>query len=137
MGNHNPSLEVASSFSLVHHSKWSASPSVEEERGIVQLVPHLGALKLMDITAADVVASFLRRCIQPLQQRENLGFEYTGLEDPSRMSLLEFSDEQLMEYLRRILPSRKEFPKSHIEFCAANHPPAVIVLVTVLDRFLA
>lgn len=63
MGNHNTSLEVASGFSLVHSSRWSASPSVEEACGVVQLLAQFQALKLMGVTPANIAASFFRRCI--------------------------------------------------------------------------
>ena len=47
-----------------------------------------------------VVSSFLRRRVQPLKERENYGFEYSGAEDPSRMvPVLELTDEEVLERL--------------------------------------
>jgi hypothetical protein len=37
--------------------------------------------------------SFFKRCIQPIQQRHTLGFEYMGAEDPSRMCVEELTDD--------------------------------------------
>ena len=45
-------------------------------------------------------ASFLRRRVQPLKEREHLGLEYSGAEDPSRMvPALELTDEEVLERL--------------------------------------
>jgi hypothetical protein len=56
------------------------------------------------LTGFGIVASFLRRRVQPLKKREDYGFEYSRAEDPSRVVLaLELTDEEVLERLQKIL----------------------------------
>jgi RecA-family ATPase len=46
----------------------------------------------------------MRHRVQPLKEREHLGFEYSGVEDPSRMvPTLELTKEEVLERLRKVL----------------------------------
>ena len=78
------------------------------------------------MTGFGIVSSFLRRCVQPLKERENLGFEYSGAEDPSRMVLaLELTDEEVLERLQKMLKGVSVIPPAVSEFSTNNPPPAV------------
>ena len=56
------------------------------------------------MTGFGIVSSFLRRRVQPLKEREHLGFEYSGAEDPSRMvPALELTDEECSGMFSAIL----------------------------------
>jgi hypothetical protein len=51
-----------------------------------------------------IVASYLRRRVQPLKAREGYGFEYPGAEDPSQIvPTRELMEEVILECLRKIL----------------------------------
>ena len=78
------------------------------------------------MTGFGIVSSFLRRRVQPLKERENFGFEYSGAEDPSRMvPALELTDEELLERLQKMLKGVSIVPYAVPEYCADNPPPAM------------
>ena len=52
-----------------------------------ELLKKIALLKKEKVTDGSVVLSWIIRRIQPLQQRCSLGFEYSGLKDPSRFSV--------------------------------------------------
>ena len=86
-----------------------------------------------------IVLSFLCRRVQPLKEREHLGFEYSGAEDPSRMvPALELTDEEVLEHLQKMLKGASVVPLTISEFSTNNPPPAVsrFLFVRVLPVFL-
>ena len=91
------------------------------------------------MTGFGIVSSFLRRRVQPLKERENFGFEYSGAEDPSRMvPALELTNEEVLERLQKMLKGASIVPLTVSEYCAKNPPPAVscFLFVRVLFVFL-
>ena len=80
------------------------------------------------MTGNGIVASFLRRRVQPLMQRVHFGFEYTGSLDPSRLILdAELSEEIILERLGQILSGVSVMPAHVDEYDAAHPPPEVCV----------
>lgn len=49
------------------------------------LLQRIRTLSALGLTGNGVIASFIRRQVQPLREREHFGFEYTGSNDPSRL----------------------------------------------------
>ena len=87
----------------------------------------------------EIVLSFLRRRVQPLKERENFGFEYSGAEDPSCMvPALELTDEEVLERLQKMLKGANVVPLTVSKYCAKNPPPAIscFLFVRVLFVFL-
>ena len=83
-------------------------------------------LKQQGLTGFRIISSFLRRRVQPLKERDNYGFEYSRVEDPSRMVLaLEFTDEEVLERLQKMLKGVSVVPLAVPEYCVNNLPPAV------------
>ena len=80
---------------------WDKIPvSSAEVQAIQPFLDRISMLKQQGLTGFGIVSSFLRRRVQPLKEREHLGFEYSGAEDPSRMVLaLELTDEEVLERL--------------------------------------
>lgn len=68
------------------------------------------------MTGASVIASFLQRGVQPLMQREHLGFEFTS----DNNSLL--SDDEMMKRLRMLLSDVSDVPPRVDEYHADNPP---------------
>ena len=69
-----------------------------------------------------------------MKEREHLGFEYSGAEDPSRMvPALELTDEEVLEHLQKMLKGVSVIPPAVSEFSANNPPPAVSCLSLCLD----
>ena len=78
------------------------------------------------MTGFGIVSSFLRRRVQPLKERENLGFEYSRAEDSSRMVLtLELTDEEVLERLQKMLKGASVVPLAVPEYSTKNPPPAM------------
>ena len=91
------------------------------------------------MTGFGIVSSFLHRRVQPLKERENFGFEYSGAEDPSRMvPALKLTDEEVLERLQKMLKGASVVPLTVSEYSANNPPPAVsrFLFVRVLSIFL-
>ena len=78
------------------------------------------------MTGFGIVSSFLHHRVQPLKERENFGFEYSGAEDPSRMvPALELTDEEVLERLQKMLKGVSVIPLAVLEYSANNPPPAM------------
>jgi hypothetical protein len=58
---------------------------------------------MMGVTGASVMFAFFKCRVQPIQQRQRLGFEYTGSADPSRLCAEELSDEAALLRVQRVL----------------------------------
>ena len=83
-------------------------------------------LKQQGLTGFRIISSFLRRRVQPLKERENYGFEYSGAEDPSRMvPVLELTGEEVLERLQKMLKGVSVVPHTVPEYCANNPPPTM------------
>ena len=67
----------------------------EDTHEITDLLLQISELRSLGLTGINVAASFLKRKVQPLQQRAHWGFEYTGFDDPSRMSPEDVSDDDV------------------------------------------
>jgi hypothetical protein len=78
------------------------------------------------LTGFGIIASYMRRQVQPLKEREHLSFEYSRAEDPSRMvPALELTEEEVLESLRKVLKGVTIVPHAVPEYCGDNPPPAV------------
>ena len=61
-----------------------------------------------------------------MKEREHYGFEYSGVEDPSRMvPALELTDEEVLERLQKMLKGVSVVPLAVLEYSANNPPPAM------------
>ena len=98
----------------------------DESQAIKLFLERICTLKQQGLTGFGIVSSFLRRRVQPLKERENFGFEYSGAEDPSRMvPALELTDEEVLERLLKMLKGVSVVPHAVLEYCANNPPPIV------------
>jgi hypothetical protein len=102
---------------------------------VEELLETIEAHKLMGVTGASVMFSFFKRRVQPIQQRHNLGFEYTGTEDPFRLCVEELSDDATLLRVRRVLLDVEAVPYVPGLFSARNPPkPVSIRLLFVENR---
>ena len=119
---------------------WDKNPiSSAEVQAIQPFLDRISMLKQQGLTGFDIVLSFLHRRVQPLKEREHLGFEYSGAKDPSRMvPALELTNEEVLERLQKMLKGASVVPPTISEFSANNPPPAVshFLFVLVLSVFL-
>ena len=96
-----PSLSIHSGSGPSVNDRWEKNSLTPNELQVIQpFLEWIRTLKQQGLTGFGIVSSFLRRHVQPLKEQENLGFEYSGAEDPSRMVLaLELTDEEVLERL--------------------------------------
>jgi hypothetical protein len=83
--------------------EWNIELSRGDMDQVKELLDTIVAHKLMGVTGTSVMFSFLKRRVQPIQQHHRLVFEYTGVEDPSRMCTEELSDEAALLRVKRVL----------------------------------
>ncbi|XP_066398759.1 uncharacterized protein [Miscanthus floridulus] len=121
-----PSLVVHSGSGPVANDRWDKKlESPAEIQAIQPLLDRISTLKQQGLTGFGIVSSFLRRRVQPLKEREHLGFEYSGAEDPSRMvPALELTGEEVLERLQKMLKGVSVIPPAVSEYSANNPPPA-------------
>ena len=74
------------------------------------------------MTGATVVSSWLRTQVQPLQCRSHLGFEDTGLLDPSRFSSEKTSRDEAMVLLYNLFEGVTSMPEL-LDLYRASNPP--------------
>ena len=73
-----PPLEVHSNAAPVPNARWEKEPmSATELEGIRLFLKQLSAMKDQGLNEVGVVASFIRRRVQSLQERVHYGFDYT------------------------------------------------------------
>jgi hypothetical protein len=64
---------------------------------VKELLDIIEAQKKKGVTGTSVMFAFYKRRVQPIQQRHRLGFECTGLADPSRMCAEDLPDEVVLQ----------------------------------------
>ena len=75
-----------------------------------ELLQRIAKQRREGVTGATVVLSWLRRQVQSLQCRSHLGFEYTGLYDPSRFSSEKTSRDEAMVLLYNLFEGVGSIP---------------------------
>jgi hypothetical protein len=76
----------------------------DELQAIKPLLKRIRTLTQQGLTGFGIIASYMRHRVQLLKEREHLGFEYSGAEDPSLMvPALELTEEKVLERLRKVL----------------------------------
>ena len=56
----------------------------------------------------EIAALFLKQRIQPLMAREHPMFDYSGLEDPTRLDEVDLSDDELKDEVHRLTKLSKK-----------------------------
>jgi hypothetical protein len=81
--------------------------------------------------------AFYKRCIQPIQQRHHLGFEYTSPADPSCMCAEDLPDDVALQRVQRVLLDVDAVPYVPTLFSARNPPKPVRIrlLLLKMDAF--
>jgi hypothetical protein len=76
-----PTLAVHSEFGPSVNDRWEKNPlSSEDLKKIQPLLDRIRVLKQQGLNGFRIIASFLRRRVQPLKAREHYGFEYSRAE---------------------------------------------------------
>jgi hypothetical protein len=86
-GNMHPPLELHSNAAPVPNTLWDKEVlSTTEIEGIRPFLNQIRSMKDQGLRRVGVVASFIRRRVQPLKDRVHYNFEYTGCQDPTRLT---------------------------------------------------
>jgi hypothetical protein len=132
--NHAPQLPTKSNRPLVVRGEWNLEPSGMEMIQVKELLEAIEAQKKKGVTGASIMFSFYKRCVQPIQQRCCLGFEYTGPAGPSRMRTEEVPDEVALQRVQRVLLDVDAVPYVPTLFSARNPPKPVSIRLLSLKK---
>jgi hypothetical protein len=127
IGNHTPQLPEKSEKPPIVRPEWNTEPSRGDLDQVDELLAIIAAHKEIGVTGASVMFSFFKRRIQPIQQRNTLGFEYIGTEDPTRMCAEELTDDAALIRVRRVLLDVDAVPYVPQLFSAQNPPKPVSI----------
>ncbi|CAD6342771.1 unnamed protein product [Miscanthus lutarioriparius] len=116
-------LLVRSGHKPVCTAKWNSPPNQKESIRIEELVEKIANLKDQGLTAAGIAWSFIKRRIQPLQERSVPGYLYKGPEDPSRLKE-DLTHDEILERVGKFLTGVHSEPKTPPEYSATNSPPS-------------
>jgi hypothetical protein len=116
--------------------EWNLELSGGNMDQVEELLDLIEAHKMMGVTGASVMFSFLKRRVQPILQRHRLGFEYTGSKDPSRMCAEELSDDATLLRVRRVLLDLDAVPYVPELFTAQNPPKPVSTRLLFVEIYL-
>ena len=106
--NHAPSIPERLPGPPQQCAEWYAHDQNKEQE--VELLQRVVALRNNGVTRATVILSWLRRQIQPLQNHCNLGFEFTGITDPSRFSSEKIYEEEAMVLVHNVFEGVNAVP---------------------------
>ena len=129
-------LEIHSNAALVPNARWEKEPmSMTELDGIRPFLKQLSAMKDQGQNGVGVVASFIRRRVQPLQERVHYGFEYTEPQDPARVTTEELTEDEVLERIQDILQAVLVISYQYLELNHENPLCNVLILwgVTPID----
>lgn len=131
IGNHTPALPEKSGKSPVPRKEWKERPNEFQMDQVDELLTLM-----IGVNSASVMFSFFQRCVQPLQERHNRGFEYLGTEDPSRICAEELSTDATMVRVKRILLDMHAVPYVPELFSAAKPPEPVSLNCLLVLQYL-
>jgi hypothetical protein len=77
-------------------------PSVVDLHIVVAMANWVSDLKRRGLTGVCVVANWLARRVTPLKKQVHPGWEYNGLQDPTRETTTNIDVDQLMKLLEEI-----------------------------------
>jgi len=118
--NQAPALPARTPGPPVPKPSWnSMSENLIQINDLLDEIDHLKKKKL---TGASVVANWMCRQIQPLQQQTNFGFVYTSEDDPSRFTPDKITQADALWRVCRVLDGVDEAPVCGGDFCLNKRP---------------
>ena len=83
-------------------------------------------MRKRNLSGATIVANWMCRRIQPLQQRVRLGYQFIEKEDPTRYSKDKISRADALRRVNRVLEGVTELRPFGGDFRADKHPREVL-----------
>jgi hypothetical protein len=96
---------------------------MQEGIQLPELLAWIKAMSEAGLRAEHVAFSFMKRRVQPPMARDNLGFEYTGDDDTSRMPGDEVDDDEIVDMLARIFKDMPPYTACPVPEYSAARPP--------------
>jgi hypothetical protein len=96
---------------------------MQEGIQLPELLQKIKALREAGLRAKHVAFSFMKRRVQPLMARDTLGYQYTDMDDMSRMPGGEIDDDDIVERLGRIFKDMPSYTPCPVPEYSAAHPP--------------
>jgi hypothetical protein len=123
ISNHHPELPKPSGKQPKHRPWWNTEPTMQEGIQLPELLQKIKALREAGLRAKHVAFSFMKRRVQPLMARDTLGYQYTDMDDMSRMPGGEIDDDDIVERLGRIFKDMPSYTPCPVPEYSAAHPP--------------
>ena len=92
---------------------WKHELSPSEEAEADQLLSQVATLRSApnrELTGIQLISTFLKRRIQPLQARAHAMWMYSGFQDPTRTSPEELSSDDLESRVRQVTNLKRDEP---------------------------
>jgi hypothetical protein len=99
---------------------WKDQPDRVEHPEFDWIISKILDFRSRGMTGESIAYSWLRRGIQPLQERLNPGFKYQGLDDPSRILKVDIPHQEVMRRMSQFLVPTVGQPALFEEFSAVN-----------------
>jgi hypothetical protein len=96
---------------------------MQEGIQLPKLLQKIKALREARLRAEHVAFNFMKRRVQPLMDRDTMGYQYTVDEDTSWMPDNEVDDEDIVERLGRIFKDMPPYTPCPIPEYSAARPP--------------
>jgi hypothetical protein len=98
-----------------------------EKQKVDPLMREIANMKKRGLDAMDLIALFVGRRVQPLQARVRKMWEYTGLEDPTRLSSKPMNQKEF-DQIMKIITSVNHGAQMHgrVRPLDSNRPPVLV-----------
>jgi hypothetical protein len=116
--NHHSELPKPSRKQPKHRPWWNSEPTMQEGIQLPELLAKIKALREAGLRAEHVAFSFMKRTVQPLMDRDTLGYQYTGDDDTSRMP-----SDDIVDRLGRIFKDMPAYTPCPVPEYSAARPP--------------
>jgi hypothetical protein len=124
MENHNKSLPARSGRQPnVRTPSWTEVPIDSELVESRVLLVEICALKYRGLTVEAVVIDFVFKNIQPLKDRVYSAYLYTGVNDPTRITNKQISEEDMLSRVDLMLRGKVSNAGAPFSYSAWNLPP--------------
>ena len=123
IGNHAPTLPDRTHGPHKIHKEWSATTQDKDQ--VNKLLDWIRDLRKDKVTGASVVMSWIGRRIQPLQKRNNFGFHYIGIKDPSRLTYERITGSEAVRRIHQVLDAILGVPTVPDTFTMKDPPKEV------------
>jgi hypothetical protein len=99
---------------------------MQEGIPLPELLKNIKALREAGLRTEHVAFSFMKRRVQPLMDRDTLGYQYRGDNDTSRMPSEEVDDDDIVERLGKIFKDMPPYTPCPVPEYSAARPPGKV-----------